>query len=73
MSLSPPPPSTHTLPSLPLRSGTQEVPLIKMSYEDRIRGLEEALNARERSIAQLTNRLGQIEAEYHKVCKQLQI
>jgi len=38
-----------------------------MSYEDRIRGLEEALNTRERSIAQLTTRLGQAEAEYQKV------
>ena len=39
-----------------------------MSYEERIRALEEALAVRDRSVAQLTQRLAQAEAEYQQVC-----
>ena len=49
------------------RTGSQDVPLLRMSYEERIRALEEALAARDRSVAQLTQRLAQAEAEYQQV------
>ena len=41
--------------------------MLRLSYEERVRSLEEALTARDRINVQLTESLSRAEAEYHRV------
>lgn len=49
------------------RSSSQSVPQLRLAYEERIRGLEEMLLLRDKSISQLRESLAAADGDYKKV------